>query len=55
MTSVFGNVKTENHELLSEVDAPDVDQLAAVEMGRAERETKGGLWGTNDFHFGFQG
>jgi hypothetical protein len=49
------DAKIEKHELLDDLDAPDAEPLAPVEMGRADRETQGGFWGLADFHFGFQG
>jgi hypothetical protein len=53
MNSVSRDVTTEDRELLSEADAPDLQPLGPVEMGRADRETKGGIFGT--FYDGFGG
>ena len=49
------DVKTPEAESLSELHVPDADPLAPVEMGPADRETQGGWFGLNDFHFGWQG
>lgn len=54
MMNVPRDEKTEDREVLSKVDLPNVDQLAPVEMGRADRETKGGFFGSNDFEGGLQ-
>lgn len=48
MTST--DLKTAAQESLREVDAPDSEPLAPIEMGPADRETKGGFWGFPDCH-----
>ena len=53
MTST--DLKIAEPESLRELDAPDADLLAPVDMGPAKRETKGGFFGLFDHQNGWLG